>query len=235
MTLLEVRKMFVKLTGRYDLVKDAESYEDDGADFMLNAGIRMLDSMFTHSKSYGTIRLSVKSGKDIYRTDNVLSIEGIQVSSDEGRVTLTHVSEQDITERDPDGDFSSGAPKYYAIHTGMRNPALGNLKDEFKGESFRIFPAPDENLTAYVYGRLTIPLEEDDDINFWSSNYPETLITAGQYFIERFHRNSQGMADHMRAIRQDLRELDNNAIESQMGSITQMRDSWNFRGEGNEW
>lgn len=235
MTLLEVRKMFVKLTGRYDLIKDAESYADDGADFMLNAGIRMLDSMFTHSKSYGTIRLPVESGKDVYRTDNVLSIEGVQVSSDEGRVTLTHVSEQDIMERDPDGSNSSGAPKYYAIHTGMRNPALGNLKDEFKGESFRIFPAPDKALTAYVYGRITIPLKEDDDINFWSTSYPETLITAGQYFIERFHRNSQGMADHMRAIRQDLHELDSNAIESQMGSITQMRDSWDYRGEGNEW
>lgn len=235
MTLSEVRKMFVKITGRYDLVKDTESYEDDGADFMLNAGIRMLDSMFTHSKSYGTIRVSIESGEDVYRTDNVLSIEAIQVSSDEGRVTLTHVSEQDITERDPDGSNSSGAPKYYAIHTGMRNPELGNLEDEFKGESFRIFPAPDEDITAYVYGRLTIPLKEEDDVNFWSSSYPETLITAGQYFIERFHRNSQGMADHMRAIRQDLRELDYNAIESQLGSITQMKDSWRYRGEDHVW
>lgn len=235
MNLVQVRKMFVKLTGRYDLVKDTESYEDDGADFMLNAGIRMLDSMFTHSKSYGTIRLSMKPNKAVYRTDNVLSIEGVQVSSDEGKVTLTHVSEQDIEERDPDGEFSSGAPKYYAIHTGMRNPALGNLKDEFKGESFRIFPIPDSSLVGYVKGRITIPLKEDDDINFWTTSYPETLITAGQYFIERFHRNSQGMADHMRAIRRDLHELDANAIESQQGSITQMRDSWTFRGEGNEW
>lgn len=232
MNLAQVRKMFVKLTGRYDLVKDAESYADDGADFMLNAGIRMLDSMFTHSKSYGTIRVPMKPKQAIYRTTNVLSIEGIQVSSDEGKVTLTHVKEQDITERSTVGE---GVPKYYAIHTGMRNPALGNLEDDFRGESFRVFPAPSSKLTAYVYGRITIPLEEDDDINFWSTSYPETLITAGQFFIERFHRNSQGMADHMRAIRQDLRELDNNAIESQIGSINQMRDSWNSRGGTNAW
>ena len=232
MTLLEVRKMFVRLSGRYDLVKDTESYEDNGADFMLNAGIRMLDSMFTHSKSYGVIRVPLKPDKAVYETNNVLSVEGVQVSSDSGRVSLTHVTEQDIEER---GDIGSGSPKYYCMHTGMRNPALGNLKDEFTGESFKILPKPSSALTAYVYGRLTIPLENDGDINFWSVSYPETLITAGMFFIERFHRNSQGMADHMQAIRQDLHELDANAIESQLGSITQMRDSWKFRGEGNAW
>lgn len=234
MTFLEVRKMFIKMTGRYDLVVDTESYEDDGANLLLNAGVRMLDSMFTHNKSYGTFRVKLKPNQAIYDSEYFLSIEGIQVSSDEGKVTLNHVSEQDIKERNPDADGSTGSPKYYSISTQMGNPAFGNLVDEFEGVSFRVYPTPDVAYVADVSGRVTIPLVNDDDKNFWTINYPETLITAGQYYLERFQRNTSGMRDAMAAIRQDLRELDNNAIESQMGSRTQMRDSWRYRGGRNE-
>ncbi len=235
MTLLEFRKMFVKLSGRYDLVKDPDTYEDDGANFLISAGIRLLDSMFTHSKSYGEVTLELKANQAIYNVSSMLSIEGVQRGSDEGRVSLTHITEEELQEQDPTQTSSTGTPKNYALVTTVRDAILGNRKTALTQLSIKLFPIPDSSINAYVLGRISIPLEEDNDTNFWTLNYPETLISATMYQIERFHRNRQGMADHMTAIQRDLRELDANAIESQMGSLTQMKDSFKFRGEGNVW
>jgi len=236
MTLSEFRNFFVKMTGRYDLVKqDGEDYADAGANTLINMGVRMLDSMFTHNKSYGKVPVKLKPNQALYMARSMLSIEGIQFSADSGKVTLDHIQEQEIEEKLSLDGSNSGCPKYYAIASVVRDAFLDNEQSAFKRLHFKICPAPDQSYAAQVYGRMTIPLENDNDTNFWTLNYPETLTSATMYQIERFHRNSQGMRDHMVAIQQDLRNLDYNAIESQMGSNTQMNDSWNFRAEGNEW
>lgn len=227
--------MFVKLSGRYDLIEDTDNYADDGANFLINAGVRLLDSKFTHSKSYGTIQVSTEPNKAIYSLPNVLSIEGIQRGSDEGRVTLNHILEQELQEQDPTETTSTGTPISYAIISALRDAVMGNTNNDFTKLTVKLFPIPDTSVSLYVYGRMTIELKSDEDKNFWTLNYPETLISATMYQIERFHRNRQGMADHMAAIMEDLRNLDSDAIESQIGSITQMRDSFKFRGKGNVW
>lgn len=235
MTLLEFRELFVDITGRYDLVKNIESYEDDGADRYINMGLRKLDSMFTHSKSMGKAPLVLKPKQAVYEISNMLSIEGIQISADgSGGVSLDHIREEELESYSSEA-ADTGTPRYYCIYTNMRANGLGNSVTAIETLSIKISPAPDQSRKADVYGRITIPLEKDEDYNFWTVNYPETLISATMYMIERFHRNRSGMRDHMTAIREDLKELDNNAIESQLGSNTQMNDSFNSRPQGNEW
>jgi len=45
MTLVEIRAEFLKLSGRHDLVNDDGT--NNGADFYINAGLRMLNNMVT--------------------------------------------------------------------------------------------------------------------------------------------------------------------------------------------
>lgn len=235
MTLAEFRKEFVQLSGRFDLVKDTQDYKDDGADFLINAGVRLLDSMFTHTKSYATSEIQTEIGKSVYDVPSMLSIEGVQRGSDKGRVTLTHIEEHVLQEIGPTEKSSSGVPASYAIFTSVSDGVTGNSKDNLSKLTIKVTPTPDKVLSLYVYGRVSLKLSNENSQNFWTINYPEILISATMYQIERFHRNRQGMADHMAAIQRDMRNLDADAIESQMGSITQMRDSFKFRGDGNEW
>lgn len=236
MTLSEFRNFFVKMSGRYDLVKqDGEGYADAGADTLINMGVRMLDSMFTHNKSHGKVSVKLKPNQALYMVRSVLSIEDIQFSADSGTVTLDYIQEQEIEEKLALDGGNTGCPKYYAIASVVRDAFLDNAQSVFKQLHFKICPVPDQVYSAQVYGRMSIPLKNENDTNFWTLNYPETLISATMYHIERFHRNSQGMRDHMAAIRQDLRNLEHNLIESQSDSSSQMNDSWNFRAQGNEW
>lgn len=235
MTLADIRKLFVDLTGRFDLVVDTDSYKDDGANFFIRSGSRLLDSMATHEKSYGVEEVDLKDGQAVYSIPNLLSVEGVQITVDGSGVSLEHWTESNVKANNPTASENLGIPKAYAIYSSVRHLKYitRNKDKDFTDSSFILFPAPDEDMLAYVYGRVSIPLKEDCSRNFWTIKHPETLISAAMYQIERFYRNTRGMQDHMNAVRIDIRELDNNAIESQLGSINQMRDSFEFRGEGN--
>lgn len=232
MTLSEFRKLFVDLSGRFDLVKDTEKYEDQGANFFIQSGQRMLDSMFTHSKSYGFISVDLKKGQSIYPAPNLLSIEGVTVTSDDlGEVTLDHIDESEVI-RDTDAD--QGTPLRYAVVSEIKSPLKDNPTETVWENLFvELVPVPDESMTGRIYGKVSNLLKNDSDKSFWTVRYPEILIKAAQYQIEVFHRNTQGANDFLTAIVRDLRNLEGDLIESQMGSLNQMRDSFKFRGKGN--
>ena len=90
MNLLEIRKKFVELTGRYDLVADyaGEDYSDAGADFFIRAASAFLDSRVDIDKS------SMRYQKDILYEDFFLTfpkcraIESVYASSSSNRIKL---------------------------------------------------------------------------------------------------------------------------------------------------
>lgn len=47
MNLRDFREQFIKLSGRYDLVIDAEDYADNGANFYINGAVKLLDRIIT--------------------------------------------------------------------------------------------------------------------------------------------------------------------------------------------
>jgi hypothetical protein len=59
MTLLEVRKKLVELSGKYDLVIDTVDWVDNGANFYINAGQRWLDrkldDKYTVQRKFATV------------------------------------------------------------------------------------------------------------------------------------------------------------------------------------
>lgn len=210
MTLLDIRQMLVKLSGRYDLIKDVDTYADAGANFLIRAGQRKLDSMFVHSYSYGYKLISTTIGRDTYPIPNMISVDKVL---DSGGVIVTHL----------EGDISS-SDIGWVFATQVR--AEGSGRADFVNIHIQLIPVPSTEVEYSVYGRVVQPLLDDASENFWTLNYPETLLTAALWVAERFKRNTRGMNDYMASIVADLRELEYNEIESEIGSLNQMNDSW---------
>jgi len=61
------------------------------------------------------------------------------------------------------------------------------------------------------------------DVNFWSSQFPETLIQAAMLMLERFYRNTEGVRDHQAAILEDLRGIDFEIVEEEISGINTMQ------------
>lgn len=232
MNLKAFRKLFVEVTGRYDLVKDPESGEDDGADFYIKAAHRFLDKRFKTSTSQNRSYIQLKKGKDVYSIPDCLSIINVNVATpDAGKVNLGLISEEEMDELTIEGGV--GSPKFYAVTNPNIAPIDQRSTQRLGQIALRVFPSPDSDMVCQVKGRFSTVPQKDSSTSFWMSNYPETLIRACQYQIETFHRNTQGANDHLNALMMDLRELNNDLIESEVGDQSQMRDSFKFRGKGN--
>lgn len=232
MKLKEFRKLFVEVTGRYDLIKDPESGEDDGADFYIKAAHRFLDKRFKTSTSQNRSYLQLKKGMDEYPLPGCLSIVNVNVATpDSGKVNLGLISEEEMDEMHVEG--GTGSPKFYAVTNPNIAPIDQQATQQLGQIALRIFPSPDSDMVCQVKGRFATVPQADSSTSFWMSNYPEILVRACQYQIETFHRNTQGANDHLNALMLDLQELNNDLIESEVGDISQMRDSFKFRGKGN--
>lgn len=233
MTLKEFRKLFVNTTGRYDLVEDTESYADAGADFYIKAGIRYLDSSFSVGHEDPKYRLDLEKDKSDYSLPGVLSVKEVAVvTPDSGQVMLTKLENWEIDQLLQDAD-GSGIPCNYSVSSDIRNPLLGNSEQTYQEPVLKVYPAPNADMTLFLSGRFASPLSDDSQTCFWFNVYPDLAVSAGQYKIEVHHRNTQGANDHLRAIQLMMREIEHDLIESEMGDLNQMRDSFKFRGQGN--
>lgn len=230
MTLLDVRKLLVDLSGRFDLVVDTTDYVDNGANFFIRAGHRFLDSVTTHSKSEGFSDVYLIDGIQEYAITDFLSVRDVQVTTDEGVVSLTRLAERDINEGLDEG---AGIPRFYSLFTSVKSPLDRNRDRVYKRLSIKFYPSPQEGLIAKVFGRVSKTLLEDEDFSFWTLEAPETLVRAALYQIESFHRNTQGMQDYRLAIMEDVRRMEHDLVESEVGELNQMNDSFYFRGQGN--
>jgi len=233
MTLKDFRKMFVEVTGRFDLVQDSESFQDAGADFFIKAGHRFLNSRFQVRATEVRVPLLLKKDTHTYPVAELLSVTGLQVNTPEsGWVTLEQVDLEEILELGT-SEESSKVPRLFSVINLLDNPIAEQPISALKKLGVRVFPTPEEDLTAQITGRWANVPQEDTDTSFWTLNYPELAISAAQYQIEVFHRNTQGANDHLIAIDRLGTELEHDLIESEFQSTDVMRDSFKFRGKGN--
>lgn len=73
----------------------------------------------------------------------------------------------------------------------------------------RSHPHRDHALSLEVTGKFfSDPLIQDEDENFWTLRYPETLLKASLYELEVFYRNSEGAQDWFNAVKQDLLDIE---------------------------
>lgn len=229
MNLLEIRTKLIELSGRYDLVVDTNTYADNGADFFITAGQRFLDQLLDSPKSKATKPITIGTGDTTIDLPRCRSVTHIWLEDDGNKRFLGRVPFVDFQEYY--GDFSNvgeGLPKYYTI--GEARDADTPAITELKKRVILIGPKSDKDYTAYVKGKFySYELSADEEFNFWSVEYPHTLIQAGLYMMERFYRNTQGTNDHLIAIQRDVQGIDHDVVEMDLQERTNMSDSFNER------
>jgi hypothetical protein len=217
--LSEIRDLFVKRSGRYDLI--TEDGQDNGANFFIQSGSRFLDRRSNVRQAQ--MGASVHSvGKDgLFRLPDCWLIQEVLVSFSDGWHPLRKLSARHT----PHVLFArSGRPIFYIPKVIRYAPAMEHLPATLvmaPASSFdhqdmasnsmlvEVLPHPTEPTPVEVRGNFyTAPLVHDEDVNTWSESFPDTLIKAALYQLEIFYRNTEGANDWLVSIQLDLTDAE---------------------------
>lgn len=252
-TRVEIAKFFTEFSGRYDLVTDAvgSDYTDSepiGAGFFINSAVRNLENLVERRKEFTWERHDVAAGESFYTLENVKSLKEVWFANSEGRTFLEKVSEGWIRETYPKqtSEVSSGKPCFWApVSTGFSqnqldltavggaNPYTGDFTydtddlvfgDHYGKVGILWRPPLDGIYTLSVLAQFyEKPLVEPTDTNFWSTQFPDILVTAALRELEKFYRNSAGVQDFDNQLVRDLRGVGFEVYEQEISGANQLR------------
>jgi hypothetical protein len=238
MNLLEIRKKFRELSGRYDLVNDDGS--DKGATFFINEACRWLDKSVEVEKTYGSYMEILAIGTWYVQLKRCRAIKDVWLISSTGREQLEKISIQDMLASyftELPADVDQGIPTQYSpaitrlFPEDMTAPTLAALA-AFTG----LITSSGTDYNAIL---LSCPLEEsalieidgffysqelvdDEDENYWSVNNSLILIETA---IRRTHSvaGNRSMTDTLgKSISEDLINLDKEIVEADIAGVDQI-------------
>lgn len=239
MNLLELRKKFVGLSGRYDLVYDTVEWVDNGANFYINSGQKLLDKICTVPENTATIYYSISTGEYSQMFQHSCrAIKQVFVNNSESRFQLEKVTLTELKEyyNELVSETDNGEPKYYALanlralETTDQN-SLGTFLNLTHDESdtkydYRgiiIAPPVDESYILEVTGLFSqFELSNNTDENYWSIEDPSLLLKAALYQLESFSRGTENAKNWLSAIRAEAMEHEKDFIEEEVADIDAM-------------
>lgn len=240
-TLLDARTEFVIASRRYDLVVDAVNYVNKGADRYINNGIRFLDQKVDHPKQFRREYFKTAVNDFFIRPEYLIHPRNIYVVDADSSVDITNnrlsLSGFKAEYDDPDGSQVPGTPCNWALNAeGLAPSQIGDTSATFTTAGFLAFDdvhfqadsaGPDWNFNTILLGPkadavytiiidgkyFSRPLLDDSNQNFWTVQYPELVIQAALFMLERNMRNTAGMRSILEGLNEQLSDLDNVAVE----------------------
>lgn len=219
MNLSQIRDLFIKRSGRYDLI--TEDGQDNGANFFIQSGCRFLDrrSSIKETQEGATIFRVTKDGlltlRDCWLIHEVLACYP-DAWKPLRKLSSRHTPHVAFAKR--------GRPIFYVPKTVHYAPALERTPASLlnaPASSFdhqdmaanamliELLPHPEEPITIEIRGNFyTPPLRADLDTNIWSERFPDTLVKAALYQLEIFYRNTEGANDWLVSIQMDLTDAE---------------------------
>jgi len=98
MNLLSIRTLFVQRNGRYDLVVDTTDYADNGANFFIQSGQRLLDLLLPNKTTQGRYVVDINTGDCFHLLEQVRWVDEVWLKkSGSDRTEVTRVSHSWIT------------------------------------------------------------------------------------------------------------------------------------------
>ena len=250
MDLLAVRKKFIELSGRFDLVSSTTTYADNGADFLINQAQRWLDRAIVHVKAHTRHTLNIAVGQYFVFIPSLRVPEHVYISgADAGRVPLERVLADALRTEYPQLVTSAGintvatkamgTPLYWAPIVIKNSPSQavftaasrtntydmdglteGDLEDV---TGILILPATDAAITVSVKGIFySRVLNNNYDSSFWSQEHPDILILATFYFLELFYRNAEGAKATLVSLNNMLQGIAYDTADANYSYINQM-------------
>lgn len=235
MNLGEIRAKFITFSGRDDLVNSDDS--DNGANFFINAGQKMLDRRIDFKKSTGVIYKPLAVDGWYVTIEGARSINTVWVNSSEERWELTMRTMQWLNTEFPDtiADTDSGTPEYWGVSnmrtldtrhmnsvgSFLRYAVPDSIDDDLTG--IVILQPTEEALTVEVQGMFYSPkLVEDEDTTYWTEVHDMTLVWAALYELEMSYRNTEGANDWLAGIERDLIDVDKDTVAQENAQVDQM-------------
>lgn len=218
MELLELRQEFVKKSGRYDLVTNTTTWPDNGANFYINAGQRMLTKMLEPRSKMTQVQVSLDPGEyevDFQATARVIKNVYV-VDADGAKVALTFKNiDWIIYEFGKDVDqIEPGVPYYWTYKIPSSEDAARKI---------HIVSPVSETCIIETHGYfMPANMSADNDESWWAAEYPEILLKAALYQLEVFYRNTEGAKDWMSAIQQEIQLIDFEDCADISAQINQM-------------
>ncbi len=239
-----VRQKFVELSGRYDLVIPT-TWEDNGADFFINAGQKFLDRMLDSGKTIARYPVIVTAGTFIVKSVGIRAIQEVWCANADGKTQLNLNTLQQIRTEYSE-EFSSvdqGQPEYYApavlrpypdtlaSATGMYNVSdllLYNAtapSQHFSYNGIVIMPPADGTYTIEILGLFYSPTLSatvnagiwTQTMSFWTEIHPDVLIEAAIYKLHTLYNNTGAAADYKVSVIEDMMGIDHDAAQEDIG------------------
>lgn len=245
----DIRTKFVTLSGRFDLINPS-TYEDNGADFFLNAAQRYLDRFFDTGKALARYPVIVAAGTYIAKSIGIRSIKEVWIANVDGKIELTPTTLHELQTEYYEGFYNAaqGTPAYYAptllrpfpdtlaSATGMYGVddlLLYNATapaQHFNYNGIVIMPPPDSTYTVEIVGLFYSPALSatlsgatwTQTKSFWTEVHPEVLIEAALYKLDAFYQNSSGAADRKAITLEDVTGIIADDIEGELNGNLQM-------------
>lgn len=215
MTLTEVRLALCKLTGRLDLVVDYPANSaDNGADFHINSAQRHLDRQVVAMNRTALEVVAVNAGDYLAQLPGVRVIESVSVTLSGSTSSLHRTDLSSLrSEYNAEPPFQSHTgvvPTHYAL-VNVRGSAFSAPNGQIQ---LALFPRPLSAVSVTVKGVFYTPALSSAVVeSFWSVEHPEILLLAAAMELERFYRNTEGMADYQRALADKLLGLEHDSVE----------------------
>ena len=246
----DVRKKFVELSGRYDLVNP--DWSDNGADFFLNAGQNYLDRMQNTGKMQAKNVQSIVAGTIQVYVAGLRAVKEVWVGTDDdgltqlAKATLKYLRtyyEKQL------GDIDQATPEWYApavfrpfsdVQTTTTLSGYYDIDDlilptagtpvHYTYSGIIIAPPPDETMYISILGLYYSPTLTATVAagvwtqvkSFWTEVFPDMLIKAALLQLETFYRNTEGVKDWKGALIDDVTGMDKDAAEEEAADITEM-------------
>ena len=236
MTLLDVRTKFVRDSGRYDLITDDVTFNNNGADRFINDGSKVLDRKVDIDSSISRTYQIPNAGIWYVTFPGIRAIKRVYTHNESERKELRKSTYTDLSRllTKPMNQIENGIPRIYCI---------GNIRAENAatiGIPAQFFDSADNNLsldTISFYpptnGLCNIEvwglwynhiLINNNDENVWTLKYPELLVWAALYVHEVSRRNTTGANDWLTALTRETDEIDSDMVEADIIDQCRVRD-----------
>jgi hypothetical protein len=240
----EIRKKFVEISGRYDLINPA-TWEDNGADFYLNMGQRVIDRQLDSKKMEARYPFSLTAGSVIVKTPGLRSVKEVWIANADGKAQLTYVPQNKFR-----GGFATesnlidrGIPLYYTPATFRPFPdelttvvGLYDVEDlllsgtHYTYNGVIVMPPSDDDFTLTIWGLFYSPELSATLVgttwtqtkSYWTENEPYTLLEAALSRLATYAGNITSAKEHKEAMLEDLRTLDFDAVEEMLTDDMEM-------------
>lgn len=238
MNLIDIRKKFRDLSGRYDLVND--DFSDNGANFFINEGSKWLDRTIETTKSWASYMTVINAGAWYVLFPLSRAIKEVWLSTADGRWQLDKIRLQDLIASfmsATPANLTNGTPAYYspALTRYIPETILPATLATFAA-FIGIIPTTPHDYNAVI---LSVPVDQDTLVevkglfysmeltldtheNFWSKVHPLLLIQAA---IRQTHivSGNKPMLDVLdRGLDGDLVRIDKDLTEQVIAEIDKM-------------